>query len=167
MRITERKLRSIIRQVIVEQNERPESMPANHPYYEDAGNAIIEICDNVRKAIGFYKLKEKTKPEPGSVIQEDPHKYAHRMIDSAAVAQTMQYLFNLKNNKGPDLFEWVEYITYRVKAILKYELDTQIFRSGDAYDREQAALQALKGLGDDLKGLDQENLQLTRNLVSK
>ena len=143
MRITERKLRSIIRQVIMESTS---VMSEDDPLYEDVGNAINEICDIVIEQTDFYNLKEKTQPEPGSVMQEDPKVYAQNIIKNKVPINVMMYL--MKNEPFAKMKEnerkiHQNYIEEKVIDKLYKMLDRDVFRSGDAYDSEQEYLKLL------------------------
>ena len=109
MRITERKLRSIIRQVIVEQNESFSSESESHTVNPAVEKAVEEICTIVKKAVDFDKLKDLETQQ------------AHQRIEVHANAKTLEYLFH--NNQ--DLLDSQDHITHRVTERLKDESDRQ------------------------------------------
>lgn len=108
MRITESKLRRIIRQVIIEQNI--ESMKKTDPDYDKVTKAIIAICDEVEKKHKFSELVRNT---------DNNIEYAYRMIEGSANAETMHYLFD------NDMMDHYNYINDKVKIRLRKMVDIQ------------------------------------------
>ena len=122
MRITESRLRSIIRQVIVEQSV--ESMEETDPNYDKVTEAIIEICDEVEKN---HKFSELVRNTDGDI------EYAYRMIEGSANAETMHYLYE------KDMMDYYDYVNDKVKIRLRKMVDMQ-FKP----EREKNAMDMLK-----------------------